>query len=84
MATHSIMLAREIPWTENPGGLQSVGLQRDTAEHTHTSTGTHAMSPFCHTFSRKSSVKLYRSITDRAGFPALHLNSECSLRVDQG
>ena len=52
--------------------------------HTYTSTGTHAMSPFCHTFSRKSSVKLYRSITDRAGFPALHLNSECSLRVDQG
>ena len=41
MATHSIMLAREIPWTENPGGLQSVGLQRDTAEHTHTPVQAH-------------------------------------------
>ena len=28
MATHSSILAREIPWTEKPGGLQSVGLQR--------------------------------------------------------
>ena len=58
--------------------------ESDTTEHTHTSTHTHAMSPFCHTFSRKSSVKLYRCITDRAGFLALHLNSESSLRVDQG
>ena len=28
MATHSSILAREIPWTEEPGGLQSIGLQR--------------------------------------------------------
>ena len=27
MATHSIMLAWEIPWTEEPGGLQSMGSQ---------------------------------------------------------
>ena len=27
MATHSSILAWEIPWTEDPGGLQSVGLQ---------------------------------------------------------
>ena len=26
MATHSSVLAWEIPWTEEPGGLQSVGL----------------------------------------------------------
>ena len=25
MATHSSILAWEIPWTEEPGGLQSVG-----------------------------------------------------------
>ena len=25
MATHSSILAREIPWTEEPGGLRSVG-----------------------------------------------------------
>ena len=28
MATHSIILAWRIPWTEEPGGLQSMGLQR--------------------------------------------------------
>ena len=28
MATHSSSLAREVFWTEEPGGLQSMGLQR--------------------------------------------------------
>ena len=28
MATHSIILAWRIPWTEEPGGPQSMGLQR--------------------------------------------------------
>ena len=28
MATHSSTLAWRIPWTEKPGGLQSVGSQR--------------------------------------------------------
>jgi len=28
MATYSIMLAWKIPWTEEPGGLQPMGLQR--------------------------------------------------------
>ena len=28
MATHSSILGWEIPWTEEPGGLQSVGSQR--------------------------------------------------------
>ena len=27
-ATHSSILAWRIPWTEEPGGLQSMGLQR--------------------------------------------------------
>ena len=40
MATHSSILACKIPWTEEPGGLQSMGLQRvghDRAtKHTHT------------------------------------------------
>ena len=34
MATHSSILAWRIPWTEEPGGLQSMGLQEsDTTEH---------------------------------------------------
>ena len=28
MATHSSILAWKIPWTEEPGGLQSLGSQR--------------------------------------------------------
>ena len=28
MATHSSILAWRIPWTEEPGGLQSLGSQR--------------------------------------------------------
>ena len=33
MATHSSILAWRIPWAEEPGGLQSVGLQEsDTTE----------------------------------------------------
>ena len=37
MATHSSTLAWRIPWTEEPGGLQSMGLQRQawlSDEHT--------------------------------------------------
>ena len=30
MATHSSVLAWEIPWTEEPGGLQTMGLQSQT------------------------------------------------------
>ena len=35
MATHSSILAGKIPWTEEPGGLQSMGLQRVGHEHAH-------------------------------------------------
>ena len=28
MAAHSSVLAWEVPWTEEPGGLQSMGLRR--------------------------------------------------------
>ena len=38
MATHSSILAWRIPWTEEPGGLQSIGLQRvgQDLAHMHT------------------------------------------------
>ena len=32
MATHSSIPAWRIPWTEEPGGLQSMRLQSDTSE----------------------------------------------------
>ena len=37
MATHSSIVAWRMPWTEEPGGLQSIGLQSkemDTTEAT--------------------------------------------------
>ena len=33
MATHSGTLAWEIPWTEEPAGLQPTGLQRESVGH---------------------------------------------------
>ena len=39
-ATHSSILAWKIPWTEEPGGLQSLGSQKS---QTQLSTHTHAM-----------------------------------------
>ena len=48
MATYSSILAWRIPWTEEPGRLQSMGLQRvghdratNTLTHTHTTTYIH-------------------------------------------
>ena len=38
MATHSGVLAWEIPWTEEPGGLQSMGFQRVRHDQAHTQT----------------------------------------------
>ena len=50
-----VFLTWKIPWTEEPGGLQSMGLQLDMTENTHThthkhtrtqNTVTHSLSPF--------------------------------------
>ena len=45
IATHSCILAWKIPWTEEPGGPQPMGLQRvghdGVTKHTHTHTHTH-------------------------------------------
>ena len=42
MATPSSTLAWRIPWTDEPGGLQSMGLQSDTTERL-----THTVTPYC-------------------------------------
>ena len=34
MTTHSSILAWRIPWKEEPGGLQSMGLKESNATHT--------------------------------------------------
>ena len=43
MAAHSSILAWRIPWTEEPGGLKSIGSHRveqtEATEHTHANAG---------------------------------------------
>ena len=43
MATHSSILAWRMPWTEEPGRLQSMGLQRvrHNSKHAEHSTAQH-------------------------------------------
>ena len=49
MVTHSSILAWRILLTEEPGGLQSIGLQRDTTEATeHALTQLYTLMKFCH------------------------------------
>ena len=48
MATHSSVLAWTVPWTEEPGGLQSMGVTKESdmteqiSTHTHTHMHIHA------------------------------------------
>ena len=48
MATHSSILAWEIPWTEESGGLQSMGLHR--VRHDLTKTTTIIREPYVYVF----------------------------------
>ena len=59
MATHSSLLASKNPWTEEPGGLQSMGgKESNTTEHarehmrarTHKPDGSLEFSTFCPNF----------------------------------
>ena len=74
MATYSSILAWKIPWTEEPGRLQSMGLQRVgqdwetiTHIHTHTHTPPHPLQslslwehiPTCITAINKTRINLY-------------------------
>ena len=45
MATHSSVLAWRIPWTEEPGGLQSMGSQRFRHDRVHTPLGETVSGP---------------------------------------
>ena len=45
MATHSSLLVWRIPWTEEPGRLQSMGLTQCTTECAHARAHTHTHTP---------------------------------------
>ena len=67
MATHSSTLAWKIPWTEEPGRLQSKGLQSWTRLsnfiHTHT-----------HTKQKNKTKKKNQRTVERLGKEKLHLS----------
>ena len=67
MATHSSVLAWRVPWTEQPGRLQSIGSQRvGTTERLTLSTKTFANQPY---FNLKSMcVRVYYTRKDSAIF----------------
>ena len=61
MATHSGILAWRIPWTEEPGGLQSIGSQR--VRYDFSDLARMHVSPvvgFCGGFGGKESTCQYR------------------------
>ena len=68
MATHSSILAWSIPWTEKPGGLQSMGLQR--VRH---NCATNAF-----TFSCKTTLKILREVGPSLGIGSGKLWTEKS------
>ena len=47
MATHSCILAWKIPWAEEPGGLQSMGLQSQTQLSTQTQQHNYSVFSKC-------------------------------------
>ena len=59
MATHSSILAWEIPWTEEPGGLQSMGQQQSWAHLSDLITVAKAIS---NTFLKEYEYMTYASI----------------------
>ena len=48
MATHSSILAWEIPWTEEPDGLQATGSQRESHTIEQLNRRDAAARSFCH------------------------------------
>ena len=56
MATHSSILALENPWTEGPGGLQSLGLQRVGHDWSDFHINTETTNTLCSKMSSASNV----------------------------
>ena len=73
MATHSCTLAWEIPWTEEPGGLPSMGLQKP-----HVSTHTHTHTEFVVCCYRRC-LSRYKYYSRRSQVPGLSLSQTTSI-----
>ena len=73
MATYSSLLAWEIPWTEEPGKLQSMGLQRVGHDWAHTHSHTHV-----HNSVQRSPVSGFRNFSSSQTLYALSSHSPFS------
>ena len=62
MATHCSVLARRIPWTEEPGRLQSMGLQRAGLDFSSSLQQQHVV-PALHSFLRLNNIPLHKRNT---------------------
>ena len=61
MATHSSILAWEIPWTEEPDGLQSMGFQKsDVTNHHHHTLNANFLSLLIVVWLQKSATLFLR------------------------
>ena len=68
MATHSSILACKIPWTQKPGGLQSVGSQRVTRLSTHAGT-CHVLRVFLKSGSSSTLARLIPQQSSKDDYP---------------
>ena len=75
MATYSSILAWKIPWTEEPGGLQSMGVIRvrhdGATDHTHTGN--------CEELENIWS-RVYKLVGDKIFFQPVIVKVECSIQ----
>ena len=68
MATHSRILAWEVPWIEEPGGLQSMGSQKESQYDSNATTA--ATTKNLHTV-LQSAAPIHIPISSVGGFPFL-------------
>jgi len=91
MVTHSNILVWEIPWTEEPGRLQSMGSQKSQtrlSKHDVQQTGTHTHT-HTHTYTHTIKEHMYACFTrDRAlrssGTATVHVVNICFCDLHHG
>ena len=80
MATHSGILAWEIPWTEEPGGLQPTGSQK--TQQNPPQSNTSKICKYRFTDWHKWKSKICQVISDRDCFPPIILSRSLSHNLD--